>query len=202
MRLFDELPTVADGELQKLGRKPPTTDYVPLHGGYDKHKVIFPRRPGPSPSTTTWEPHEQLDQLGSEALWDELARRSFALSGVSDEPSKISVPGARALWLDEELAKGPAEAFVIEREFAHIHPRPDSSLHLQLPLELAVFAISAGWAEVHTTCWLGDAPANSVMLFSPRNEQELEVIWDLVQESYRFATGQPSQFEVTPHITE
>lgn len=200
MRLFEELPTVDDTELQKLGSKEPDTTYVPMHGGYDKHKVIFPRRPGPRPTTTTWEPHEQLNQLGSEALWDELAGRSFALPGVTDVPSKISVAGARALWLDDELATGPAEAFVIEREFAHIHPRPDSSFHLQLPLELAVFAISAGWAEVHTTCWLGDAPANSVMLFSPRNEQELEVIWDLVEESYRFATGQPSQFTVEPHI--
>ncbi|GAB3843495.1 hypothetical protein ACFPIJ_52150 [Dactylosporangium cerinum] len=60
--------------------------------------------------------------------------------------SKISVPDATALWLDESVLAGPKEAFIIEREFAHMHPRPDSSLHLHLPLELAVYAISGGWA--------------------------------------------------------
>lgn len=200
MRLFDELPEVSEEALRALGSKSPTTDYVPLHDGYDKHKMIFPKRPGPAPTTTTWEPHEQLDQIGPDAFWDELWNRALALPGVSEHDSKISVKGARALWLDEDLRKGPPESFVWEEEFAHIHPRPDSSWHLQLPLELAVFAIDAGWAEIHTTCWLGDAPANSVMLFSPRNAQELEVIWDLIEESYRFATGQESQFEVTPHI--
>jgi len=202
MRLFEDLPEVDEAELAKLGSKSPTTDYVPLHGGYDNHKVIFPKRPGPRPATTTWEPHEQLDQLGSEEIWDELMRRALALPGVTGGPSKISVEGAQALFLDPSLAVGPPESFVIENEFAHMHPRPDSSWHLQLPLPLTVFAISAGWAEVHTTCWLGDAPANSVMLFSPRNEAEVEVIWDLVQESYRFAAGQESQFEVKPQIVE
>ncbi len=184
-----------------LGSKSPTNDYV-SQVGYEKHQRIFPQRPGDKPSTTTWEPHEQLDQLGSEEIWDEMLRRANSLPGVAEGPSLISVEGARAFFLGEELAKGPVESFVWENEFAHIHPRPDSSWHLQLPLELAVFAINAGWAEVHTTTWLGDAPANSVMLFSPRNEAELELVWELVQESYRFATGQPQAFHPEPRIAE
>jgi hypothetical protein len=36
------------------------------------------------------------------------------------------------------------------------------------------------------------------MLYSPRNEQELEVIWDLVEESYRFASGQPQKYAHEP----
>jgi hypothetical protein len=188
-------------ETAGLGAKDPTSDYV-SQVGYEKHQRIFPLRPGEKPATTTWEPHEQLDQLGSEQIWDEMLRRANSLPGVSEGPSLISVEGARAFFLGEELAKGPAESFIWENEFAHIHPRPDSSWHLQLPLELAVFAINAGWAEVHTTTWLGDAPANSVMLYSPRNEAELELIWELVQESYRFATGQPQAFRPEPRIAE
>ena len=33
----------------------------------------------------------------------------------------ISVPGARAFVLEEEATGGPAEAFMIGREFAHLH---------------------------------------------------------------------------------
>jgi hypothetical protein len=38
-------------------------------------------------------------------------------------------------------AVGPPEAFLIDREFAHLHPAPDYSLHAMLPLELAQAAI-------------------------------------------------------------
>jgi hypothetical protein len=36
------------------------------------------------------------------------------------------------------------------------------------------------------------------MLYSPRNEHELETVWSLVEESYRFATGQPQRFRNEP----
>ena len=46
-----------------------------------------------------------------------------------EEPSRISVPGARALALAPTEPTGPPEAFLIDREFAHLHPAPDHSLH-------------------------------------------------------------------------
>ena len=196
-KLPGSLPEV---DVSGLGTKRPTSDYQPLHDGYDKHQRIFPARPGPRPTITDVEPQEQLDQIGPEEIWDELARRARELPGVVERDSAISVEGARAYWLDEELVNGPDDSLIIEREFAHIHPRPDSSWHLQLPYELAVLVVGAGWGEVHTVVWLGDAPANSMMLYSPRNEQEMEVIWSLVEESYRYATGQPQQFRIEPRI--
>lgn len=199
MTSYEFPASMPDVETDDLGSKPATDDYV-SQVGYEKYRRIFPKRPGEKPTTTEWEPHEQLDQLGSEEIWDELIRRSAELESVSIRPSIISVEGAQALWLDESLAKGPPESFVMEREFAHIHPRPDSSWHLQLPLELAVYTINAGWAEIHTTTWLGDSPPNSVMLFSPRNGEEMELIWALVLESYRFATGQAREFQIEPKI--
>ncbi len=193
-------PEVPPVDLESLGSKPPTTDYEPLHDGYDHHVRIFPKRPGPTPTVTTEEPQEQLDQLGPEAVWDELRRRANELAGVTERDSIISVKGARAFFLDDGLMKGPADSMIIEAEWAHIHPRPDSSWHLQLPHELALLAVSAGWGDVHTVVWLGDAPANSVLLYSPRNEEEMEVVWALVEESYRYATGEPQQFRIAPKI--
>jgi hypothetical protein len=201
MTVTDLPSALPDVDLSGLGSKQPTTDYVPLHSGYDKHQRIFPARPGPEPTITGLEPQEQLDQIGPEEIWEELTRRAGALPGVEERDSAISVKGARAFWIDEELVKGPADSLIIEREFAHIHPRPDSSWHLQLPYDLALLTVSAGWGRIHSVVWLGDAPANSMMLYSPRTEQEMEVIWSLVEESYRYATGQPQQFRIEPRIT-
>jgi hypothetical protein len=52
----------------------------------------------------------------------EVARRVFALPDVKERPSAISVPGARALWLQDDVPTGPQEAFMTGREFVHIHP--------------------------------------------------------------------------------
>ena len=130
----------------------------------------------------------QLDQQPTDLHWvEELAERVFALPGVSDEPSRISVPGARALILARGEPAGPPEAFLIEREFAHLHPAPDHSLHAMLPLETAREAIDAGWAEPHPAALAGRIPQTAVMLYAPRDEEELNVIEGLVRASHAFA---------------
>ena len=120
---------------------------------------------------------------------EKLARRVFTLPGVEERPSAISVPGARALWLREELPTGPQEAFMIGREFAHIHPMPDGSLHASLPPEAAQEAITKDWAEQHPVARMGYIPQNVVMIYAPRDAQEIEVVAGLVDEAYRYASG-------------
>ncbi len=106
---------------------------------------ILPQRSGSRPRTTPTNPHTQLEQNPErEVVVEELARRVFALPGVEERPSAISVPGARALWLREDVQPGPPEAFMIGREFAHIHPMPDGSLHAALPPEVAQEAVEKG----------------------------------------------------------
>lgn len=120
---------------------------------------------------------------------DELARRVFSLPGVEERPSLISVPGARALWLSESLPAGPPEAFMVGREFAHLHPLPDLSLHAMLPPALAEEAISAGWAELHPVARLGLLRSGAVMLYAPRDDGERKVVEGLVEAAYDFARG-------------
>ena len=78
---------------------------------------------------------------------------------------------------------------MIEREFAHLHPGRDQSLHATLPPELASAAIDAGWAELHPVARRGLIPPTTVMLYAPRDENELEIVYDLVLAAYRFAGG-------------
>jgi hypothetical protein len=156
-----------------------------------KRKVL-PERAGHRPRTTPTNPHTQLDQNPEEVLVRELAQKVFALSDVEERPSAISVPGAQALWLRDEVPAGPQEAFMIGREFAHIHPLPDGSLHAALPPELAEEAIEKGWAEQHPVARMGYIPPNVVMIYAPRNAGEIEIVAGLVTESYRYAGGRRS----------
>jgi hypothetical protein len=152
--------------------------------------VPLSRRPGSRPATTPTNPHTQLDQQPADSRQRELLAASvFALPGVEERPSLISVPGARALWLAEGTA-GPPEAFMVGNEFAHLHPEPDHSLHAMLPPTLAVEAIEAGWAEQHPVARRGLISANAVMLYAPRDDAEREVVEELVRASHAFARGE------------
>jgi Family of unknown function (DUF5519) len=148
----------------------------------------LPKRAGERPRTTPTNPHTQLDQQPADLHWvDELANRVFGLPGVVEEPSGISVPGARALVLAPGEPAGPPEAFLIGREFAHLHPSPDHSLHAMLPTETVTEAVESGWAEPHPVALRGLIPPNAVMLYAPRDETELEVIEGLVRAAHAFA---------------
>jgi hypothetical protein len=150
----------------------------------------LPRRAGTRPRTTPTNPHTQLDQQPADPrLAEELARRAFALPGVVEEPSGISVPGARALVLAAGEPTGPPEAFLIGREFAHLHPAPDHSAHAMLPPELVREAVDGGWAEPHPVARMGLIPETAVMLYAPRDDDELTVVEMLLRASREFAGG-------------
>ena len=145
----------------------------------------LPRRPGPRPRTTPTNPHQQLDQHPNEAVIERLAGRLFSLPGVVEAPSMVSVPGARALLLID----GPVNprATMAGREFAHLHPLPDGSLHVSLPPARAREAIEAGWAELHPLAGLFHS--GLVMLYAPRDDEETDVVLTLVRDALAFARG-------------
>jgi luciferase-like monooxygenase len=150
----------------------------------------LPARRGPRPRTHMGLPHQQLDQQpDDDRVRDALAKRVFALPDVREEPSGISVPGARALVLDASDARGPREAFLVGNEFAHLHPGADRSLHLALPESRAKAACEKGWAELHPLAASGGLPRTIVMVYAPRDMAEVEVVAGLVEASHRFATG-------------
>jgi hypothetical protein len=134
-------------------------------------------------------PHQQLDQSSPPELQEELWTRMAALDGVHTGRSAVSLPDSRAVHFDPELAVGPPEAFMAGTEFAHLHGPTDGSLHLMLPLPVAVEAIREGWAEPHPMARVGAAPPNLVMLYGPRDHAELEIVRGLVASSYAFARG-------------
>ena len=149
----------------------------------------LPERRGSRPRTTSTNPHVQLEQNAAAEHWAELVQRAFMLPDVEERPSLVSVPGARALWLRDGVPAGPRDAFMVGREFAHIHPLPEGSMHVALPPELARVAVEKGWAEPHPVARMGYIPETIVMIYGPRDAEEVEVGWMLLRASYAYALG-------------
>jgi len=159
----------------------------------------LPLRDGSRPLTSTELPHSQLDQQpGDSRQVDAILADALTWRSVLGQPSAIAAEGARALALDCTAAGGPAEAFLVGREFCHVHAQGDLSLHAALPLPLAAVAERAGWAEPHYLVQTGQAPATIVMLYAPRDDLERDVVLRLVRASYEFAlAGGASALTVT-----
>jgi phospholipase/carboxylesterase len=147
----------------------------------------LPQRTGPRTQTSGTVPHVQIGVDLVPTVNDELYRLAFALPDVENRPTIVSLPGARGMWLNDELPLTHPEVIVSGREFAHIHP--DGSLHVPLPYERALEAVEKGWAERHPWADERDGWEGFVMLFTPQSMAELDVIFQLILDSYNFVTG-------------
>ena len=148
----------------------------------------LPRRAGDRPRVSWSIPQQQQSQIAPAALQEQLFERINALPGVSGGPSEISVPGARAFVLTD--GAGPAEAYLVPqaREFAHLHPAYDGSLHLALPPQHAADLVAHGWGVPHP--WAGTRLTDGfVMLYGPRDHNELDIVAGIVAASYSRARG-------------
>jgi phospholipase/carboxylesterase len=155
----------------------------------DSRPVYLTRaRPGSRPETTPTNPHTQLTQNAPFELQERLFAYAAALDGVAVGPSGVSVPGARAFHLPKS-PRDERDAFMVGREFAHLHPPHDGSLHLVLPPSEVDEVIDRGWAERHPLAGRFGMPENIVMVYGPRDEDELGVVEELVRASHTFAGG-------------
>ncbi|WP_392544280.1 alpha/beta hydrolase [Oryzobacter telluris] len=148
----------------------------------------LPHREGPAPEVSWDIPQQQLSQTAPESLQESLFQRISALAGVHGGPSHISVPGARAFALPD--GTGPHDAYLVPgvREFAHLHPAYDGSLHLALPAAHAADLVAHGWGVPHP--WAGTRlAAGFVMLFGPRTPDELETVLAVVRAAHAVASG-------------
>lgn len=150
----------------------------------------IPNRIGERPSTTNTNPHTQLNQQPEDISYvQELMDWAFTLNNIKKKPSAISVPGAIAMCMEEKHTCKSCSAFMIGTEFAHFHPHPDYSMHLGLPKNDAATIIEKGWGEWHPLIKRGILPPNIIMMYAPRNQEELEVAKFIVEHSYNYAKG-------------
>jgi hypothetical protein len=157
----------------------------------------LPNRSGEKPRTRRGMPHSQLSQNPSPSIYEALADLLFSIPDVREDVSLVSVPGARALVLDGSVSQRPSDAFMAEGEFAHLHPPHDSSLHLMTPPNWLHEVLEKGWGEKHPLAGVA-IPETAVMIYAPRNSEEIDIVYNIVLLSYWRAKGYriPSPREV------
>jgi phospholipase/carboxylesterase len=150
----------------------------------------LPKRKGPKPQTGPAIPHQQLSQIAPITLQQQLWDRMQHLAHIIQGRSYVSMPDTRALHMEPDHAKGPRTAFMMGTEFCHLHGPSDGSLHMALPPKVVAEVIATGWGEVHPIVRDSHNPT-LVMVYGPRDDDELEIAWELVQRSYNYASTAP-----------
>lgn len=154
-----------------------------------KIAVLPGHRTGPRPRTPRSLPHVQLDQLPPAGVMEELLRLSLEMPHVRVRESRMASPGTNALYLAGDYALGPPEAFIDDYEFCHLHPLPEGTIHLTLPALLREEVILRGWGERHPVAGSGVLSA-LMTIYAPRDAEEFSAVFELITQSWRFATGQ------------
>lgn len=147
----------------------------------------LPNRTTPIPQTTNSVPHIQIGVEPIPQLSSELLRRVSEFVGVDLRGTIVGRSGSTGFWLSEMMKLARPDVIVRGREFAHMHP--DGSLHASLDPALAAAAVKAGWATPHPWAKQRSGWEGFVMIYTPGSNEELEVAYYLVKESYRFVTG-------------
>lgn len=152
--------------------------------------ALAPRR-GTRPRTTPHAPHSQVDQIlpraERHALSQALIARLSPLDGVRLAGSYRAPPGTVGLHLDPACARTHERAFLLGHEFAHVHVEDDGSLHAILPEPLRTEAMAAGWAEPHPFAGQPTVSPDTVMIYAPRDEDEVTTVAELVRRSWENA---------------
>jgi hypothetical protein len=147
----------------------------------------LPFRQGERPSTSNVGPHSQLTLNASPAIWGQLVAKAFSIQGVTQGHSRVSMADSMAgllVGLPQEhgpwslATEGPVEVF-------HIHGVKDTSIHAVLPSDRAREVVDKGWGEPHTYADF----ETQVMLFAPRDLDEIQVIAGLLAEGVHFANS-------------
>ncbi len=147
----------------------------------------LPEKKSPRPETTTGIPHIQIDVESVPELSAQLSDRVSKIEGVELQSTNVGRAGSTGFWVGDSISIARPESTIRGREFAHCHP--DGSLHASLPVELAREAVEAGWATPHP--WAARKPGlqGFVMIYTPTTQDELDVVVQLIEESYRFVTS-------------
>ena len=145
----------------------------------------LPARSGEPPLTGEQPPQLQFSDQSPRHIYDKMAEWFFStFQHTREEPTRISVPTSRALWLDESI-EASRSSFMPppgSREFAHLHE--DGSFHLVMAAEDEAEVIEKGWGLHHP--WK-DRGVNEILVYAPRDETEIEILKPVITASYNFA---------------
>ena len=152
----------------------------------------LPARKGSRPKTLRGPLHIQCSGHGDRKYIDQLVRDVLSWPHVEALPDSTNPPTAIPFRFEESAATLDSAAFISAREFARVLLGAPT-IYLALPLVCAHWAIVRGWAEPHYLSSFGLIPAGAVVVYTPKDREELSVCYSLFHAAYRsaFANGCP-----------
>jgi hypothetical protein len=129
--------------------------------------------------------------------WDAIWIRGLAAGDViaQAEPLEQRVGLGRARLVPLVRLRGAREE-VAKAVVLRVHPHYDGSLHLSVPTADAERLIELGWAEFHPVVEQGLVPPIVIMLYGPRDEDELAAAKHVAEIAYLAAGG--ATLDLTP----
>ncbi|KAL4934720.1 uncharacterized protein BDV17DRAFT_250018 [Aspergillus undulatus] len=158
-------------------------------------RTTLPTRPGPRPTVKGIAPQRQITQKSNVGMYESLSKQihQFALSHPNTLYTATSCFEKHSTGIFYRLpttatpTKGTTNhRITCNGEVCHSHPS-DGSLHLTLhPADIKI-VLERGWAQRHPLAtdnwWWGprSVPRGFVMVYAPRNEEELKVVVEIIK---------------------
>ena len=151
-------------------------------------KFSIPKRMGEAPRIGQVPPQLQFSDQSPRDIYQEFHDWMFnTFPKVRKETTRISVPTSIAMWLDENEEVGHIDAFMPPsggREFTHLHL--DGSIHTVVDTYVEDEIIRKNWGVRHMYYNQG---VKEILVYAPRNREELKTLKTIVVKSYEYATG-------------
>ena len=143
----------------------------------------LPARRGRRPKTVRGPLHIQCNQHGDLKYLNQLVDEVLTWPYIESAEPFISRSNTIPIRLMEMAASNDPSAFITDREFARVFLGVPT-IYLVLPLLCAHRAIVRGWAEPHYLGSQGLMPAGTVVVYTPKDVEELAICTVLFSESY------------------
>jgi hypothetical protein len=143
----------------------------------------LPARRGRRPKTVRGPLHIQCNQHGDLKYLNQLVDEVLTWPYIESAEPSVSRSNTIPIRLMEMVASNDPSAFITDREFARVFLGVPT-IYLVLPLLCAYRAIVRGWAEPHYLGSQGLMPAGTVVVYTPKDVEELAICSVLFSESY------------------
>ncbi|KAF8504180.1 hypothetical protein BU17DRAFT_101433 [Hysterangium stoloniferum] len=162
------------------------------------------QRRGERPEVRGVIPQRQLDNIASQATIQELNK--YIISLASDYPTMLRIAQSaweghvEGLFLRRGVPADPFSELLSERMFSRVAPRleiahvhsVDGSLHVSLAPADAVEIVRKGWGVRHRLAGrYKDLPGTYVMIYAPRDEEEVKVVKKIIAATVEYTSGLP-----------
>jgi hypothetical protein len=153
-------------------------DRPTLHG--------LPVRKGSRPATLRGPLHIQCSGHGERKYLCQLVKDVLTWPHIENAPFAIKSTSVIPIRFEEGVVTLGSISLISEREFARVFLGAPT-IYLALPLVFAHWAIVRGWAEPHYLGSFGLMPPGTVVLYTPKDREELSVCYSLFHAAYQAA---------------